>query len=81
MLLELSRREKNAGIKPDEDLDIFIKVCEKLSFLPSVYVYVVCTSYTCACIHKKVIACFLGCGIGRTEAKSCCGVHNEGTFS
>ncbi|XP_026404553.1 ABC transporter G family member 32-like [Papaver somniferum] len=25
MLLELSRREKNAGIKPDEDLDIFIK--------------------------------------------------------
>lgn len=26
MLLELSRREKMAGIKPDEDLDIFIKV-------------------------------------------------------
>ncbi|KAF8400729.1 hypothetical protein HHK36_014029 [Tetracentron sinense] len=25
MLLELSRREKNAGIKPDEDLDIFMK--------------------------------------------------------
>ncbi|XP_039124389.1 ABC transporter G family member 31 [Dioscorea cayenensis subsp. rotundata] len=25
MLMELSRREKNAGIKPDEDLDIFMK--------------------------------------------------------
>ncbi|KAK3003971.1 hypothetical protein RJ639_019567 [Escallonia herrerae] len=25
MLLELLRREKNAGIKPDEDLDVFIK--------------------------------------------------------
>ena len=28
MLLELARREKNAGIKPDEDLDLFMKVCE-----------------------------------------------------
>lgn len=27
MLMELLRREKNVGIKPDEDLDIFIKVC------------------------------------------------------
>lgn len=26
MLLELARREKTAGIKPDEDLDIFMKV-------------------------------------------------------
>jgi hypothetical protein len=26
MLLELARREKIAGIKPDEDLDIFMKV-------------------------------------------------------
>lgn len=26
MLLELARREKFAGIKPDEDLDIFMKV-------------------------------------------------------
>lgn len=26
MLLELARREKAAGIIPDEDLDIFIKV-------------------------------------------------------
>jgi len=26
MLLELARREKNAGIKPDEDLDLFMKV-------------------------------------------------------
>ena len=28
MLLELARREKNAGIKPDEDIDIFMKVSE-----------------------------------------------------
>lgn len=28
MLVELARREKNAGIKPDEDLDIFMKVGE-----------------------------------------------------
>lgn len=26
MIMELLRREKNAGIRPDEDLDIFIKV-------------------------------------------------------
>jgi hypothetical protein len=26
MLVELLRREKNAGIKPDEDLDVFMKV-------------------------------------------------------
>ncbi|KAL5715453.1 ABC transporter G member 31 [Ranunculus cassubicifolius] len=25
-IMELSRREKNAGIKPDEDLDIFMKI-------------------------------------------------------
>lgn len=28
MLMELARREKIAGIKPDEDLDIFMKVCD-----------------------------------------------------
>lgn len=27
MLMELLRREKNAGIFPDEELDLFIKVC------------------------------------------------------
>ena len=26
MLMELARREKDIGIKPDEDLDIFMKV-------------------------------------------------------
>ena len=26
MLMELTRREKIAGIRPDEDLDIFMKV-------------------------------------------------------
>lgn len=26
MIMELARREKIAGIKPDEDLDIFMKV-------------------------------------------------------
>lgn len=26
MLTELARRENDAGIKPDEDLDIFMKV-------------------------------------------------------
>jgi len=26
MLTELARREKDVGIKPDEDLDIFMKV-------------------------------------------------------
>jgi hypothetical protein len=26
MLVELLRREKNSGIKPDEDLDVFMKV-------------------------------------------------------
>lgn len=26
--MELLRREKNAGIIPDQDIDIFIKVCQ-----------------------------------------------------
>lgn len=30
MLVELARREKLAGIKPDEDLDIFMKVLHLL---------------------------------------------------
>lgn len=34
MLLELARREKNAGIKPDEDLDIFMKVRSHFIFIP-----------------------------------------------
>lgn len=32
MIVELSRREKVAGIKPDEDLDIFMKVTERQLF-------------------------------------------------
>ncbi|OIT32021.1 abc transporter g family member 32 [Nicotiana attenuata] len=35
MLLELSRREKMAGIKPDEDLDLFMKVRVYDSFIYS----------------------------------------------
>ncbi|PPS01832.1 hypothetical protein GOBAR_AA18807 [Gossypium barbadense] len=31
MLVELARREKNAGIKPDEDLDIFMKLLKYCS--------------------------------------------------
>lgn len=30
MLAELSRREKEANIKPDPDLDVFMKVSETL---------------------------------------------------
>lgn len=33
MLVELARREKIAGIKPDEDLDIFMKVRTQNSFM------------------------------------------------
>jgi hypothetical protein len=29
MLAELSRREKEAGIKPDPDIDVFMKVREE----------------------------------------------------
>jgi hypothetical protein len=35
MLLELARREKFAGIKPDEDLDIFMKVLIICKFVPA----------------------------------------------
>jgi len=34
MLIELARREKNAGIKPDEDLDLFMKAHTHSFFLP-----------------------------------------------
>lgn len=33
MLLELARREKIAGIKPDEDLDIFMKVITMVRYV------------------------------------------------
>jgi hypothetical protein len=33
MLTELARREKMAGIKPDEDLDIFMKVLALVKFV------------------------------------------------
>lgn len=47
MLLELARREKIAGIKPDEDLDIFMKVitmvrCVCFGFFLSLFFFVFC---------------------------------------
>lgn len=42
MLLELARREKEAGIKPDEDLDIFMKVINSLIDLLACAVFRVC---------------------------------------
>lgn len=38
MLVELLRREKNAGIKPDEDLDVFMKVDYIKIALPSLHI-------------------------------------------
>lgn len=35
--MELARREKIAGIKPDEDLDIFMKVCDVFRFISFCY--------------------------------------------
>lgn len=45
MLMELLRREKNEGIKPDEDLDIFMKVSD-YSWLYLTVFRVVCKDYT-----------------------------------
>ena len=44
MLMELLRREKNEGIKPDEDLDIFMKVSD-CSCLYLIVFSVVCKEY------------------------------------
>ena len=41
MLLELARREKIAGIKPDEDLDLFMKVLELIYSLRCLNFYVI----------------------------------------
>ena len=40
MLVELARREKNAGIKPDEDLDIFMKVTVHFMLLSGASIFV-----------------------------------------
>lgn len=37
MLLELARREKNAGIKPDADLDLFMKAHSHSFIFPSMH--------------------------------------------
>jgi hypothetical protein len=34
MLAELSRREKEANIKPDQDVDVFMKVRKDITILP-----------------------------------------------
>jgi hypothetical protein len=34
MLAELSRREKEANIKPDPDIDVFLKVMKDINILP-----------------------------------------------
>lgn len=42
MIMELARREKIAGIKPDEDLDIFMKVfVRQLILFLKIYSFVV----------------------------------------
>lgn len=44
MLVELARREKIAGIKPDGDLDIFMKVLVLATDVDS-FEYVLCSDY------------------------------------
>lgn len=76
MLVELARREKIAGIKPDEDLDIFIKVLLLLNswqvsfFLPdnlSLQRFDHYHNFLCPVIS-----------FGGTGDRSSCGVHYEG---
>ncbi|KAK3010447.1 hypothetical protein RJ639_010656 [Escallonia herrerae] len=53
MLLELLRREKNAGIKPDEDLDVFIKAVALGEQNTSLVVeYIMKDSHHCT-LHEK----------------------------
>lgn len=69
MLLELSRREKNAGIKPDEDLDIFMKV----------YTFLVKNIDAQALFtHFRIIFLSLGISFAGREDEPCGRVHLEG---
>lgn len=66
MLLELARREKIAGIKPDEDLDLFMKVHDLFR----------CISYVCfdtdVKCHCSVVSSW------RAGDKASGGVYHEG---
>jgi len=42
MLSELSRREKAANIKPDPDLDVYMKVSKLQNQNKKVYIYHLC---------------------------------------
>jgi ABC-type multidrug transport system ATPase subunit len=50
MLMELSRREKEAGIKPDPEIDMFMKVrdqqCHKILLCPSPWGHVYTHTHT-----------------------------------
>lgn len=48
---EISRKEKEAGVFPDPDIDVFMKV---ISILFSVH----CYSVTILCEHITIILCF-----------------------
>ena len=53
MLLELLRREKNAGIKPDPDIDAFMKATSvegQATSLVTDYVLKVCTFHINKCV-------------------------------
>lgn len=79
MLMELTRREKIAGTKPDEDLDIFMKVSDIqyafILFFPDCPVYAFFSDQVEGFLglhhlgllqFNKSVFCFLGVGLRGT---------------
>ena len=75
MLLELARREKIAGIKPDEDLDLFMKVLFEFE-LALLFRYV-----SLSFLYLYVISFSPVVGSWRPGDRSCGGVYPEGILS
>lgn len=83
MLEELARREKSAGIKPDEDLDIFMKVSIYLNCLLSDSASVWSSINFLLYILRytfQLLYCFTGISIRWTGDESNRGVHIKGMF-
>lgn len=78
MLVELSRREKIAGIKPDEDLDILMKV--HLVLMKALVLALEIIAFELILFHTAITLPSFSKGVsfGRSRPYPRCGVHFKG---
>ena len=76
MLMQLLQREKEAGINPDPDIDMFMKVWQLQScfFFASKVFSIIISIYDFQTLHFGVGHCYSRCGV-----KSFDRLYNEGS--